>query len=78
MHTTSLVSKFMEITKDSHWKVRKKILRYVNLYSAENEHGLVGYTYSDWTKSLHHRKSSCGYVFNMDLGARRKQFFLNL
>ena len=30
MHAISLISRFMETPKDSHWQVRKKILRYVN------------------------------------------------
>ena len=30
MHAVSLISKFMETPKDSHWQAGKRILRYVN------------------------------------------------
>ena len=30
MHVVSLIFRFMETLKDSHWKIRKSIVRYVN------------------------------------------------
>ena len=30
MHAVSLIARFMETPKDSHWQVGKRILRYVN------------------------------------------------
>ena len=49
MHVVSLISKFMETSKDSHWQVVKRILRDVNgtkgfgiLYATYNNFKLVG------------------------------------
>ena len=49
MLAVSLISRFMETPKDSHWKERKRILRYVNgtkgfsiLYTTDNEFRLIG------------------------------------
>ena len=49
MHAVSLVSRFMETPKDSHWQEGKRILRYVNgtkgfeiLYTVVNNFKLVG------------------------------------
>ena len=65
MYMVSLIPRFMEDPKDSHWKVGKRILRYVTstkgfgiLYGVENEHGLVGYIVGDWARSLDDRKST--------------------
>ena len=55
MHAVSLISRFMETPRDSHWQAGKRILRYVKgtkgfgiLYTANNDFKLVGYTDSDW------------------------------
>ena len=55
MHVVSLISRFMETLKDSHWQVGKRILRYLKgtkgfgiLYTPSNDFKLVGYTDSDW------------------------------
>ena len=49
MHAVSLISRFMETPKDSHWQAGKRILSYVNgtkgfgiLYTAEIDFKLVG------------------------------------
>ena len=59
MHAISLIFKFMEIQKDSHWKVGKRIIRYVNgtkgfgiLYIANYDFKLVVHADSDWVGSL--------------------------
>lgn len=56
MYATSLVSRFMETSKETHWLATKRNLRYVNgikgygiLYTASNDFRLVGYTHNDWT-----------------------------
>ena len=56
--------------------MRKRILRYVNgtkgfgiLYIASNDFKLVGYTDSDWARSLDDRKSTSKYMFHMGSGA---------
>eukprot|EP00253_Pinus_taeda_P004680 PITA_04680 len=53
-YAVSLVSRFMETPKETHWQETKKILRYVNgtkqygiLYRATSDFRLVGYTDSD-------------------------------
>lgn len=54
LYAVSLVSRFMEKPKETHWQATKRILRYVNgtkeygiLYTVTNDFRLVGYTYSD-------------------------------
>ena len=76
MYTVSLIFRFMETPKDSHWQARKRILRYVNgtkgfriLYTVVNDFNLVGYIDSDWARSLDDRKSTSRYMFHMGLGA---------
>ena len=72
MHVVSLISRFMETPKYSHWQERKRILKYVNgtkgfgiLYTTENDFKLVGYIDSDWIGSLDDRKSNARYMFHM-------------
>eukprot|EP00253_Pinus_taeda_P020910 PITA_20910 len=76
MHVVSLISRFMERPKETHWQAAKKILRYVNgtkgfgiLYSSSESFMLKGYTDSDWAGSVDDRKSTSGYVFYMGSGA---------
>eukprot|EP00253_Pinus_taeda_P017164 PITA_17164 len=59
MYAVSLVSRFMETPKVTHWQAAKGILRYVNgtkqygiLYTTTNDFRLVGYTDSDWARSV--------------------------
>eukprot|EP00253_Pinus_taeda_P008888 PITA_08888 len=76
MHVVSLISRFMERPKETHWQAAKKILRYVNgtkgfgiLYSSSESFMLKGYTDSDWAGSVDDRQSTSGYVFYMGSGA---------
>lgn len=54
MYAVSLVSRFMETPKETHWQVVKSILRYVNgtkqygvLYTTTSDFRLVAYTDGD-------------------------------
>eukprot|EP00253_Pinus_taeda_P033358 PITA_33358 len=76
MHVVSLISRFMERLKETHWQEAKRILRYVNgmkgfgiLYSSSESFMLTGYTDNDWVGSVDDRKSTSGYVFHMGSGA---------
>eukprot|EP00253_Pinus_taeda_P026483 PITA_26483 len=76
MHAVSLISRFMERPKETHWQEAKRILRYVNgtkgfgiLYSSSESFMLTGYTDSDWAGSVDDKKSTSGYVFHMGSGA---------
>jgi hypothetical protein len=72
MYATSLVSRFMESPKDSHWKMEKRILRYVvgtlNFglwYTKSDSNQLSGYTDSDFVGNLYDRKSTSGHAFHL-------------
>jgi hypothetical protein len=72
MYAASLVSRFMESPKDSHWKMVKRILRYVAgtlnfllWYTKSYSNQLSGYTDSDFAGSLDDRKSTSGHVFQL-------------
>eukprot|EP00253_Pinus_taeda_P034035 PITA_34035 len=76
MYAMSLVSRFMDTPKDTHWQAAKRILRYVNgtkhygiLYQETSDFRLIGYTDSDWAGSVNERKSTSGYVFHLGSGA---------
>eukprot|EP00253_Pinus_taeda_P015521 PITA_15521 len=76
MFAVSLISRFMERLKEAHWQVAKRILRYVKgtkkfgiLYNVSEHSDLVGYTDSDWARSVDDQKSTSGYVFHMGSGA---------
>jgi hypothetical protein len=70
MFVVSLISRFMESPKDSHWQTGKRILRYVAgtidyglWYPSESKSFLVGFTDSDFSGSIDDRKSTSGYAF---------------
>eukprot|EP00253_Pinus_taeda_P020539 PITA_20539 len=70
-----LVARFMQNSRESHWKAAKRILRYVRgtvqfgiHYSAKAAPLLVGYTDSDWAGDPDDRKSTTGYVFTLGSG----------
>jgi hypothetical protein len=72
MYAASLVSRFMESPKDSHWKMTKRILRYVAgtlnfvlWYTKSDSNQLSGYTDSDFAGSLDDRKNTSGHVFQL-------------
>eukprot|EP00253_Pinus_taeda_P017762 PITA_17762 len=62
MHAVSLISRFMERPKETHWQAAKRIVRYVNgtkgfgiLYPSSESFMLTGYTDSDWAGSVDDR-----------------------
>ncbi|KAL4362406.1 hypothetical protein GQ457_04G016680 [Hibiscus cannabinus] len=62
----------MEEPVHSHWKVLKRILRYIQgtvslelFYSKTEDYKLVGYSDSDWCRDIDDRKRTSGYVFFM-------------
>jgi len=72
MEGVSLISKFMEIPKDTHWREGKRIMRYVVgttdcgiMYATTEKKDLIGYTDSDFAGSLDDRKNTFGYVFHL-------------
>jgi hypothetical protein len=74
MYASSLVSRFMESPKDSHWKMAKRILRYVAgtlnfglWYTKSDSNQLSSYTDSDFAGSLDDRKNTFGHVFHLGL-----------
>lgn len=85
----SLIPRFMESPKDSHWKPDKRILRYItraivcrilNVRIEEND--LIGYTDSEFVGILDDRKSTSSYVFHLVLGvlswASKKKLIVTL
>jgi alpha-glucosidase (family GH31 glycosyl hydrolase) len=74
MYGVSLISRFMETLKESHWKEGKRILRYVNRkkyfginYSTSEDFKLIGYTDSDCGGSVDERKSTSRYTFHFGI-----------
>jgi hypothetical protein len=70
-----LVARYMQTPCESHWKVDKRILRYVRgtvqfgiHYSSGGTPLLVGFTDSDWVGNTDDRKSTAGYVFSLGSG----------
>jgi hypothetical protein len=75
MYGVSLISRFMDTLKNSHWQAGKRLLRYIVetmnhgiLYSTSNNLQLVGYTDSDFAGSIDDRKSISGYAFHLGTG----------
>ena len=71
----SLVSRFMQKPHESHWKVAKRILIYLQgtlhysvFYSSSTTVSLFGYTDSDWAGDSSDRRSTVGYVFQLGSG----------
>jgi hypothetical protein len=74
MYATGLVSRFMEYPKYSHWKMAKRILRYVAgtlnfglWYTKYDSNQLSSYIDSDFAGSLDDRKSTSGHVFQLGM-----------
>ena len=70
MYGVSLISRFMDSPKDSHWQAGTRILRYVSgtkdlgiIYSTLKNFKLNGYTNNDNGGSIDDRKSTSGYTF---------------
>jgi hypothetical protein len=71
MYGVSLISRFMEVPKESHWKVGKIIMIYVNgtrdfgiMYSTSEYFKLIGYTESNCGGIIDDRKSTSRYTFH--------------
>jgi len=70
--SVGIVSRYMEEPSYSHWKVLKRILRYIRgtislrlYYTKSDNYELVGYSDSDWCEDVDDRKSTSRYVFFM-------------
>ena len=89
MYGVSLISRFMESPKDSHWEIGKRIMRYVNgtkdlgiMYSTSENFKFIGYTDSDNGGNTDDKKSTSGYAFHFGTGvvawASKKQYIVTL
>ena len=72
MHVVSLISRFMERPKETHWQATKRIMRYVKgtkrygiLYTTSQNSELIGYTDSDWAEIIDDWKKTSRYVFHV-------------
>jgi hypothetical protein len=70
LYGVRLVSRYMELPTITHFKVAKRILRYIKgtidfglLYPSSNEFKFVGYSDSDWGGDVDDIKSTTGFVF---------------
>jgi len=75
MQGVSLISRFMETPKGTHWNAGKIILRYLAgtrdcgiMYASTKEKDLIGYTDSDFEAKLDGMKRTSGYVFHLGSG----------
>ena len=75
MYGVSLILRFMESPKESHWQEGKIILRYVSgtkylgiMYSTSENFKLIGYIDSDNGGSIVDRKSTSRYIFHFGTG----------
>ena len=75
MYAVSVISRFMDSPKNSHWQVGKRILRYIAgtlnygiMYSSSNDLHVVGYTDSDFAGSIDDRESTFGYASHLGIG----------
>jgi hypothetical protein len=71
-----IVSRYMKKIHESHWKVAKRILRYVRgtfqfgiHYISGGTPLLVGFIDSDWANDSDDRKSTTGYVSSLGSGS---------
>ncbi|GAV61452.1 hypothetical protein CFOL_v3_04979 [Cephalotus follicularis] len=72
MFSISMISRFMECPKRSHWEAGKRILRYVCgtidhgiHYEKTQNSNLVGYSDSDWGGMLEDSKSTSGFFLTL-------------
>ena len=67
------VSRFSQDPHDSHWKAAKRILRYLKgtvrfgIQYIVGTPELVGFTDSDWARSVDDHKSTSGFVYHFGL-----------
>ncbi|KAA3481313.1 pleiotropic drug resistance protein 3-like [Gossypium australe] len=71
MYGVSLLSRFMHCSNTTHFKVAKRVLRYVKgtlnfgvKFEKAKELKLLGYSESDWARSVDDMKSTSGYFFH--------------
>ena len=76
MFAVSLISRFMETPKSTHWHAGKRILRYIAgttnfgiQYTSNSNFKLIAYTDSDFAGSIDDRKRTSGYVFSFGSGS---------
>ncbi|KAG8496025.1 hypothetical protein CXB51_009090 [Gossypium anomalum] len=74
MHAVSLLARFMHYCNVLHFRVAKRVLRYIKgtlrlgmLFKKEKELKLVGYSNSDWAGCIDDMKSTSGYFFTLGL-----------
>jgi hypothetical protein len=72
MFAMSLISRFMETPKSTHWQAGKRILRYVARttnfgirYTSSLNFELIGYTDSDFAGSIDDKKNTSRYIFSL-------------
>lgn len=75
LYAVSVLSRFMNCAKESHFKAAKRVLRYVKgtlnygiKFSQSENFRLQGYSDSDWAGSVDDMKSTSGYCFNFGSG----------
>jgi hypothetical protein len=74
MYAIGSISRFMESPKDSHWKMEKRIMRYVDgtlnfglWYTQFVDNHLFVYTNNDFAGILDDRNSTSGYDFHLGM-----------
>jgi hypothetical protein len=75
MYAVSVLSRFMNCAKESHFKAAKRVLRYIKgtinygiKFCRSQNFKLQGYSDSDWAGSLDDMKSTSGYCFSSGSG----------
>lgn len=75
-YAVSILSRFMQEPRDSHWNAAKRVLRYIQgtkdfglLYTKTKNFVLGGYSDADFAGSIDDRASTSGYLMNMGSAA---------
>ena len=74
-YVVRLVSRFQSNPGFAHWKIMKRILKYLKgtmdytLFYRGRDLRLVGYSDANWGSDLDERKSTTGYAFLLSNGA---------
>ncbi|XP_050920124.1 uncharacterized mitochondrial protein AtMg00810-like [Lathyrus oleraceus] len=70
LYVVGVLSRYMEAPTTNHFKVAKRILRYMKgttnfglHYYSSNNYEIIGYNDSDWSGDLDDRKRNIGFVF---------------